>query len=210
MPLISNRFHVRKTRAKQTQSISARINETIRAAELRVIDESEGNLGVMKTRDALQKARLKGLDLIEISPNAEPPIAKIGDYGKWLYDQKKKRQEARAGAKSTETKSLQVKIGTGDHDLELKAKRASAFLKEGHRVKIELFLRGRSKYLGKDFHQERLERILRLISEPYKIASTLEKSHKGISLIIERDKSKKLVIPTPNQSKANDHGNQDK
>jgi translation initiation factor IF-3 len=167
---------VRRTRAKQTQVISARINETIRVPELRVIDEEEGNLGVMKTQDALKKAKAKSLDLIEISPKAEPPIAKIGDYGKWLYEQKKKKREARTSS-STETKSLQVKIGTGDHDLELKAKRASAFLKEGHRVKIELFLRGRSKYLGKDFHGERLDRILRLISEPYKIATPLEKSH---------------------------------
>ncbi|MDP3989347.1 MAG: translation initiation factor IF-3 [bacterium] len=181
---------MRRTRAKQTQTISARINETIRALELRVVDEEEGNLGVMSTKDALAKAKLKGLDLIEISPNAEPPIAKIGNYGKWLYEQKKKKRESR-GSGSTETKSVQVKIGTGDHDLELKAKRAAGFLKEGHRVKIELFLQGRSKYLGRDFHGERLDRILRLIAEPYKIATPLMKSHKGISVILERDKSKK-------------------
>ncbi|MDP3955912.1 MAG: translation initiation factor IF-3 [bacterium] len=210
---------MRRTKAKQSQVISARINETIRCRELRVIDEEEGNLGIMKTEDALAKARERGVDLIEVSPNAEPPIAKIGDYGKWLYEQKKKKRESKAST-STETKSVQVKIATGDHDLELKAKRASAFLKEGHRVKIELFLRGRSKYLGKDFHSERLDRILRLISEPYKIASSLAKSHKGVSLIIERDKSKKKVDIKPETAKdkpkievtdeAKDHGDQNK
>ena len=204
---------MRRTRAKQTQVISARINETIRAPQLRVVDEEEGSLGILSTADALAKAKIKGLDLIEISPNAEPPIAKIGNYGKWLYEQKKKKRDTRSSS-STETKSIQVKIGTGDHDLELKAKRAAAFLKEGHRVKIELFLRGRSKYLGKEFHSERLDRILRLIAEPYKIATPLMKSNKGISLIIERDKSKQKTHKEDSKDGAqkpeNNHGTQDK
>ena len=99
---------------------------------------------------------------------------------------KKKASEARSKAHPTETKNVQVKIGTGEHDLELKAKRASAWLAEGHRVKLELYLRGRAKYLDKAFLNERLERFLKLVTEEYKIADEARKSPKGMAMIIER------------------------
>jgi len=106
-----------------------RINNQIRAPELRIIDAATGNLGVMKLSEALALAREKGVDLIEISPTANPPIAKIMDYGKFQYEQNKKQKKARAGSKATETKSIQVSIGTSEHDLEMKAKMASKWLK---------------------------------------------------------------------------------
>ena len=162
------------------------INNQIRARELHVVDESGTNVGILSRDDALRLAEEKGLDLIAISPAANPPVAKIADYGKWKYEEKKKQKDAHANRHQTETKSLQVKIGTGEHDLELKAKRAAEFLKEGHRVKIELFLGGRAKYLDKNFHKERLERILRLIPIEYKIAEPLKKSPKGLMVIIEK------------------------
>ena len=102
-----------------------RINNQIRANELRVIDSDNQNLGVLSFKEALDIARGKGLDLIEISPNATPPVAKIMEYGKYQYEANKKLKKAKAGAKPSETKSIQVKVGTGDHDLELKAKTAS-------------------------------------------------------------------------------------
>jgi translation initiation factor IF-3 len=168
-----------------------RINQQIRAPELRVITEEGVNLGVMATSEALSLAQERGLDLIEISPNANPPIAKIMDFGKYQYIQNKKEKAARLGSKNTETKQLQVKIGTGDHDLQLKAKKASEFLKDGHRVKIELYLRGRSKYLDKDFLKERLDRILNFITENYKIAEELKPCPNGFAVVIEKDKTKK-------------------
>jgi len=164
-----------------------RINHEIRAKELRVIDDQDDNLGVLTLDQALDIAEDRGLDLIEISPEAVPPVAKIMDYGKWQYIQDRKSREARSKTHITETKSLQVKIGTGDHDLEMKAKKASEFLKEGHRVKINLFLPGRSKYLEPRFLQERLERLLRLVSENYRVAEPAQKSHKGLTIVIERD-----------------------
>jgi len=127
-----------------------RINNQIRAHEVRVLDSENQNLGVLSIKDALELAQSKGLDLIEISPNANPPIVKIMNFGKYQYEANKKLKKAKAGAKPTETKSIQVKIGTGDHDLELKAKTASKWLKEGHRIKIELFLAGRTKYMMKN------------------------------------------------------------
>ena len=165
-----------------------RINNQIRAAELRVIDAEGANLGVMATKDAIELARNKGLDLIEISPNAAPPIAKIMEYGKFQYEQNKKQKKAKAAAKPTETKSIQIKIATGEHDLALKAKTASNWLKEGHRIKIELYLSGRAKYMQEAFLKERLERILHLITENYKIADDFKKGPKGIVVTIERDK----------------------
>lgn len=164
-----------------------RINNQIRAIELRIIDETGENLGVLPTTKALSLAQEKGVDLIEISPGANPPVAKIMDFGKYQYLEQKK-QKKNKGATTSETKNLQVKIGTGEHDLALKAKKASEFLKEGHRVKINLFLPGRAKYLDQNFLKERLDRILALISENYKVASAPQKSPKGLTIIIEKAK----------------------
>ncbi len=175
-------------RGSKTFYVRTRINNQIRARELRVIDDSEGNLGVIPFAEALKKAKEKGLDLVEISPNADPPVAKITDFGKYQYEENKKKKNL--SGKVTETKSIQVKIATGDHDLGLKAKQASKFLKEGHRVKIDLFLAGRAKYMDKDFLQERLDRILHLISETYKIADGPKKSPKGLTLVIEKSSNK--------------------
>lgn len=163
-----------------------KINHQIRAKELRVITDTGEVFGVLSLSEALAKAESLGLDLIEISPNAEPPVAKIMDYGKFQYQQSKKQKEAKSRAHVTETKTLQVKIGTSEHDLELKAKNASKWLKEGHRVKIDLFLVGRSKYAEMDFKKERLNRILTLISEEYRVAGEPLKSPKGLTIVLER------------------------
>ncbi len=144
------------------------------------------NLGVISREEALRRAKEAGLDLIEISPNANPPVAKIIDYGKFHYDLKKKDKVVKVKAHITETKTIQVKIGTGEHDLMLKAKRASEWLKQGDRIKLDLFLPGRSKYMEPGFLRERMERMLKLITEQYKIADPPKKSPKGMTVVIER------------------------
>jgi translation initiation factor IF-3 len=171
--------------------LKERINKQIRAAELRVIDAEGASIGVLPLAEALSMAEAQGVDLIEINPQAQPPIAKLMDFGKYQYELKKKAQKAKAGAKTTETKAIQIKIGTGDHDLELKAKTASKWLKEGHRIKVELFLRGRSKGMEDAFLRERLDRVLHFITEQYKIAEPHKRSPKGLAVVIERDKSSK-------------------
>lgn len=163
-----------------------RINQSIRARELRVIGASGENLGVIPHAEAMRHATEANLDLIEISPNAKPPVAKIMDYGKFQYEQKKKAREVKAKSHVTETKGIQVKIGTGDHDLSLKAKRVAGWLGEGHRVKIDLFLWGRYKYMEEGFLKERLERFLKLIPAEYKIADPIKRSPKGFSTTIEK------------------------
>ncbi len=164
-----------------------RINNQIRAKEVRVIDGENGNLGVLALSEALKIANERGLDLIEISPNANPPIAKIMDFGKYLYEKQKKEKKAKAGTKATETKAIQIKIATGEHDLEQKAKTASKWLSEGHRIKVELYLSGRAKYMDEKFLKERLERIMHFLTIPYKIAEPYKKSPKGIMITIEKE-----------------------
>ena len=165
-----------------------RINNQIRASEVRVISSEGVNLGVLSFKDAFALANKEGLDLIEITPNANPPIVKIANFSKYQYEQNKKQKKAKAGAKTTETKSVQIKIGTGENDLALKARKASEWLKEGHRIKIELFLSGRSKYMADAFLRERLDRILHLITENYKVAEDYRKGPKGPTITIEKEK----------------------
>ena len=175
----------------QAEKTRVRMNEGIRVPEVRVIGPNAENYGVISIEDALAKAQAAGLDLIEVSPNAVPPVCKITDYGKFKYEQNKKDKEVKSKIKVSETKEVQVKIGTSEHDMGIKAGKAAEWLKEGHRVKVDLFLWGRYKYMDFAFLKERLERFLAIIPESYKIADEIKKSPKGLSVALERDASKK-------------------
>ncbi len=153
---------------------------------MRVIGSSGENLGVLSLKDALDRAKLAGLDLIEISPNATPPVAKIMDYGKFQYEQQKKEREAKSKAHTTETKSIQITVTEGEHDLTRKARTAAEWLREGHRVKIELFLKGRYKYMEPRFLEDRLQRLVLLIPEEYKVAEPVQKGPKGYTITLEK------------------------
>lgn len=202
----------------QAEKERVRMNEGIRAREVRVIGPEGQNYGIISIQEALAKSKELGFDLIEISPNAVPPVCKITDYGKFKYEQKKKDKEVKSKARITETKEAQVKIGTSQNDMNIKAAKIGAWLREGHRVKIDLFLWGRYKYMEFEFLKERLERFLAIIPESYKIADEIKKSLKGLSVVIERDASKKPVNKPSVAQKAapmaqhadleNDHENQ--
>lgn len=170
-----------------------RINHAIRAKELRVIGAKGENLGVISREEALKAAEAENLDLIEISPNAKPPVAKIMDFGKYRYETGRRAREVKAKSHVTETKSVQVKIGTGEHDQQLKAKRIAEWLDEGHRVKVDLFLWGRYKYMEEAFLKERLERFLKIIPAEYKIADPMKRSPKGFTTTLERMPGSKKV-----------------
>ncbi|MFT5036753.1 MAG: translation initiation factor IF-3 [Candidatus Azotimanducaceae bacterium] len=177
---------MQKPRRQFNSKDRTRINNAIRARELRVIGPKGENLGAISLEEALKAADTANLDLIEISPNAKPPVAKIMDFGQYRYETKRKASEVKAKSHVTETKSVQVKIGTGEHDQQLKAKRASEWLNEGHRVKVDLFLWGRYKYMEPAFLKERLERFLKIIPAEYKIADPMKKSPKGFTTTLER------------------------
>lgn len=175
---------------KAVRTSNYKINNQIRAREVRLLDEEDNNLGTYDTREAIKMAEERGLDLVEIAPLANPPVAKIVEYGKFLYEQNKKAKKSKAGSKPTETKSIQIKVGTGDHDLSLKAKTASNWLAEGHRVKVELYLSGRTKFMEEKFLKERLDRILKFITVNYKMADGIVKSPKGFMVTLEKDTKK--------------------
>jgi translation initiation factor IF-3 len=165
-----------------------RINHQIRAKELRVVDNEGNNYGILSLREALERSNELGLDLIEISPNAQPPVAKIMDFGKFQYLENKKQKVSKGRSKIIELKNIQVKVGTGDNDLQMKAKKISEWLDEGHRIKLDLFLPGRSKYLNPEFLTERLEKILSLLTVAHNVAEKPQKSPKGMTMILEKKK----------------------
>ena len=162
------------------------INNNIRSPKLRVIGHKGENLGVITKEEALAAAKAVSLDLIEVSPNAEPPVARIADYGKYTYETSKKLKEVKSKAHIAETKTIQLSVEIGENDLMIKAKKAAEWIKEGHRVKIDLQLKGRTKYLDEKFLRSRMDRILAIIPIEYKIAEPPKKSLKGMTLFIEK------------------------
>lgn len=161
-----------------------RVNNQIRLPELQVIDEDGKQLGIMSTEDAIKLAKEKDLDLVEVGPNVSPPIAKIMDYGKYMY--RKERQEKKGPKpKEQERKTVRVGYKTGAHDLEFKAKQISGFLKEGHIVKIELTLRGREKALA-HIGKEKLTNFLKFITEEFTVQDNIRRSPFGWIIIIKK------------------------
>lgn len=131
------RFIPRKREAEH------RINHYIRVAQVRLVGENV-EVGVYSTQEALKMAHEQGVDLVEISPNADPPVCKIIDYNKFLYDKKKKEKEAKAKSKNAELKEIRFTPGTDDHDFDFKAKHAEKFLNEGSKVKAYVQFKGRA------------------------------------------------------------------
>ena len=130
-------------REDKTISKEALINEEIRAKEVRLIDADGTQIGIVSIQEAMAKAHEADLDLVNISPNAAPPVCRIMDYGKFRYDQQKKEKEARKKQKTTEVKEMRLGIFTEEHDLDTKAKLVVKFLEGGDKVKISMRFRGR-------------------------------------------------------------------
>ena len=120
-----------------------RVDRDIRVERVRLINENGDMIGVVSTREALRSAEEAGLNLVEISPNADPPVCKILDYGKYKYELQKKAAEARKKQKTVEVKEIQIRPMIGDHDYEVKLKAAKKFLEDGNKVKVVLKYRGR-------------------------------------------------------------------
>ncbi|HLW28041.1 MAG TPA: translation initiation factor IF-3 [Kiloniellales bacterium] len=120
-----------------------RVNDQIRIPNVRLIDENGDNVGVVATRDALLRAEDVGLDLVEISPMADPPVCKIMDYGKYKYEQQKRANEARKKQKIIEVKEIKMRPNINAHDYEVKMRSVSKFLSEGDKVKVTMRFRGR-------------------------------------------------------------------
>ena len=142
---------------------------------------------MLEIAEALRIAQEKSLDLIEIAPTANPPVCKIMDLGKHRYETEKKERLAAKKSHKIETKNIRISLGISQHDLELKAKKASEFLEEGNKIRIELILRGRAKYLDESFIKERTERLLRLLTIKYKISEGPKRGPRGMILTLDKE-----------------------
>ncbi|GIW99008.1 MAG: translation initiation factor IF-3 [Pirellulaceae bacterium] len=131
-----------KYRRDERDSDQTRVNNNIRERQVLVIDEEGRKLGVLDIRDALDRAREVGLDLVEVAPNAKPPVCRIMDYGKYKYEQSKKRN-SQSAAHHTKLKEIRLRPKTGEHDIEFKVKQAIGFLKHRDKVQVSVLFRGR-------------------------------------------------------------------
>ena len=134
---------MKKPNFKNSRKPLHRINSQIRNEEVRVLLDDGEQLGVMKTQEAINVAQDRKMDLVEIAPNNNPPVCKIIDYGKFKYQEQKKKNEAKKKQKTIETKEIKIRPGTGEHDYQVKIKNANKFIKEGNRVKFSLRFKGR-------------------------------------------------------------------
>lgn len=174
---------VRKTRPH-------RINREIRAIEVRLIDEEKNQLGIVPIRQAIETAEEKGLDLVEISPNANPPVCRLLDYGKYLYGIQKKAHEAQKLQKKIQVKEIKFTPVIGEHDIEVKLKKIREFLEEGNKVKITVWLRGRQKRKPDMLHTM-TDKILEIIKGFAEIESMPKRERFSTHILIGRKKGGK-------------------
>jgi len=137
-----------------------RINKEIRAPRIRVIDKDGGQLGILTLIDALNRAEAIGLDLVEISPSADPPVCKIIDYGKYRYQQTKKEKEGKKAQHQVKVKEIKVKPNTDEHDIMTKLRHAREFISKGNKVRITCTFRGREM-----MHTEFGEKIIKRMNQ---------------------------------------------
>lgn len=141
-----------------------RINEEIRAREVRVVGSDNEQLGVMSSREALALAQERHLDLVEISPTARPPVCRLMDYGKYKYEQAKRDRESRKKQKVVSVKELKMRPNIEDHDFDVKVKNARRFLDEGDKVKCTMVFRGR-EIVHASLAQQTLRKLAELVSD---------------------------------------------
>ncbi len=163
------------------------VNNFIRAKEVRVISETGEQLGVMGIFAAIDLAKSKGLDLIQVTEKVEPPVCRIGDYGKHLYSIQKKERKIKANTKESKLKEIQVGFNTSPHDIEVKAGQAKRFLEEGDKVKVAMFLKGREKAMG-DFAKKKIDFFVEKLGSLIEIKTEreLKRDPKGFTLIISK------------------------
>jgi len=141
----------------------------------------------MDTRDALSMAREKGLDLVEIAPNAKPPVCRLTNYGKYKYEQMKKGRKQKAKSKKVDVKGVRISPRISENDLKFKAKQADKFLKEGNKVRIELMLRGREN-IHKELARETFDKFIETMTEEIKIEQYAKRQRLGLAMIVTKAK----------------------
>ncbi len=163
------------------------INRAIRAREVRVVDDEGEQLGVMDLQSALTAAEERGLDLVEVSPNAEPPVCRIMDYGKYKYQQSKRAAEAKKKQVRVEIKEVKMRPKTEEHDFQFKLKNARRFLEAGNKVKFTIMFRGR-EVTHPEFGRKLLERLVEEVADLAQAESRPSMSGRFMSMVVAPNK----------------------
>ncbi len=167
------------------ESKGLKINERIRAQQVRLIDQDNNQVGVVEKYEAMSLAREAGLDLVEVAPTSQPPVCRIMDYGKHLYQQKRKLREShkKHSIHATSLKEIRLRPETDLHDLKIKVNHAREFLGKGHKVQFTVFFRGRQM-----LHQERgyemLKSITAMLEEIAKVERPARMAHRRMTMIV--------------------------
>ena len=165
------------------------MNQQIRAPQLRVIDHEGKQLGVLSRAEALQAAEDQGLDLVEISPEADPPVVKIIDWGKYNYQRTKQLQKNKRSAKSFEVKQMRFGLKIGEHDLEVKSRKIAGFLEAGHKVKIAIFYRGR-EMAHKDIGFKLADKVIASFGDDIAVDQQPQLNGKQLTFVIRSNNAK--------------------
>lgn len=173
------------------------MNEQIRATEILLISD-DGEPKKMATADALALAREEGLDLIEVSPKAQPPVVKIGDYGSYLYKMKKKEKQQKAHSKHTEVKAIRFGFRTDTGDLDRQAERSREFLSERHMVKVTIVMRGR-ELTNKEYGIQKLNKFVESLSDAAEVDQPIKRQGNHFMVIL---RPKKQTTPASESAKA--------
>lgn len=176
-------FDARQVLVTLTTIQTPRINNQITAAELRLIDEEGKSLGVLSRAQALDLARERGTDLIEVVPNANPPVARLVSFDKYRYQKEKEAKKERQAQKTAGLKQIQVSARAALNDVRIKVGQLEKFLNEGHQVEVQLRLRGREKY-NKDWAHHKLDELLKMITIEYKLLTPPKFGGRGLIIQI--------------------------
>ena len=168
---------------------ATRLNGNIQAPELRIIDEDGKQLGVFSRNEALKLAQERDLDLIEISPDANPPVAKIADWGKYNYQRTKQLQRNRKTAKALEMKQMRFGLKISGHDLDVKLSKVSQFLEAGHKVKITIFYRGR-ELAHKDLGFKLADRVVAQLGDTIVVDQSPQFAGKQLNFVIRSNQAR--------------------
>lgn len=171
-------------------SQTTRLNGAIRAANVRVVDEDGSQLGVLSKNEALNLAAERGLDLVEVSPNADPPVCKIVDWGKYNYQKTKQMQKNKQNAKTLEVKQMRFGLKIGEHDLGVKLGKVTKFLDAGHKVKLTVFFRGREN-AHKDLGFKLAEKVIEGFGDTIIVDQQPQLSGKQLSFVIRSNNNAK-------------------
>ncbi|MCS7228681.1 MAG: translation initiation factor IF-3 [Candidatus Kryptonium sp.] len=165
------------------------MNEQIKVPRVRVIDENGQSLGIMNTRDALKLAEERGYDLVEVAPQANPPVCRLMDYGKYKYEKQKEEKLQKKQKSASVLKELRFHPNTGEHDFQFKARHAKEFILDGHKVKAQVIFKGR-EILHTEFGERILKRLIEFLSDVARVEQDIRLEGSSMSVIFAPDRKK--------------------